>query len=216
MPEHVLGGVGFLVGVGVGVGVVGEGVGVLVGVGVGIVGEGVGVLVGVGVGVVGVGVGVLVGVGVGVGDGELQNGTVIVFVSVVILAMKDNALPVHVIPGPTVIPSLSIIFPAKVVLGSNVVAAPGVHQKSHAVAPFINETVEPATVVRAPDILKTYVPLPLRLMPAVPIEAAPVIQYTFGVYSPMGSRLVSVAKSMAPTSNVYVHGNAFKLFNLAL
>jgi len=100
------------------------------------------------------------------------------------ISPEDNALPFHVIPAPVVIPKLSIRFPAKVELGSKVVAAPGVHQKSHGVAPFINDTVDEATVVRAPVILKTNVPLPLSFIPAVPIEAAPVIQYTFGRYSP--------------------------------
>jgi len=97
-----------------------------------------------------------------------------------IVPPKDNALPCHTTSASIVIPESSILLPAKVEKAPNVVAPPGVHQISHAVEPF-NNTDDEATVVRAPVILKTYVPFPLRLIPAVPIEEAPVIQYTPGV-----------------------------------
>src|SRR6476646_4581398 len=44
------------------------------------------------------------------------------------------------------------------------------------VVPLASDTVEPDTEVSAPFILKRYVPEPLRVIPAVPMLAAPLIQ----------------------------------------
>lgn len=168
-------------GTGVGVGVdvdVGVGVGVTDGVGVGVT-LGVGVEVGVGVGVAD-GVGVGVGVAVGVGVETEHDGTVMVFVSVVTVPPKAKALPVNKLLAPIVIPDGSIIVPLKVELAPRVVAAVGVQNTSQDDAPPGNVTAELATVVNAPLILKIYVPAPFKEIPAVPIDAAPVVQYTPG------------------------------------
>ncbi len=151
------------------------------GVGVGEeLGDGVGVTLGVGVGVID-GVGVALGVGVGVGVEAEHNGTVIVSVSVVTVPPKAKALPVNKVVLPMVIPEASIIVPLNVELAPRVVAAVGVQNTSQDDAPPGNVTTELATVVSAPLTLKIYVPAPLREIPAVPMEAAPCIQYTPGV-----------------------------------
>ena len=150
---------------------VGKGVGVRVAIGVE-VGVGVGESVGAGVGV-GVGVGVSVGVGVGVGVGATHEGTVIVSASVVTVPPKAKARPVNNAVLPIVIPEASIIVPLIVELAPSVVAEVGVQKTSQDDAPPGNVTEELATVVNAPLILKIYVPVPLREIPAAPIEAAP-------------------------------------------
>lgn len=155
------------------------------GVGVG-VNVGVGVRVGVGVGVgVGVSVGLGVGVGVGVGVRTAQVGTVIVSVSVVTVPPNAKALPVNSEVLPMVIPEASMIVPLNVEFAPSVVAAVGVQNISQDDAPPSSVTVEFATEVRAPLILKIYVPAPLRAIPAVPMDAAPDVQYTPGAYIPI-------------------------------
>lgn len=132
----------------------GTGVGVGVGVALGVEG-GVGVMLGVGVTLgVGVGVGVALGVGVGV---EIEHvGTVIVSpTAVVTVPPKAKALPFHVTLLPNVIPAALISVPANVELAPSVVAATGVQNTSQDDAPLVSETLELATEVRAPVILKT-------------------------------------------------------------
>jgi hypothetical protein len=107
-----------------------------------------------------------------------QVGTILI-VSVVVETVppKDNALPVQVIVLPIVVPEASMSVPWNIEFAPNVVAAPGVHQTSQAVAPFDSVMIELADVFRAPVILKMYVPLPLRvIVPPPPIVAAPEIQ----------------------------------------
>jgi len=99
-------------------------------------------------------------------------GLVIVSVAVETVEANAKALPVHVIVLPIVIPELSMSVPMNVEFAPSVVAAVGVQNISHAVAPPANLTAELATVVKAPVILKMYVPPPLRVIPPVPIEAA--------------------------------------------
>ena len=163
----------------------GAGVGVEVMLGTD-VGPGVktGVALGVGITVgAGVGVGVALGVGVGVGVGveDTHAGTVMVSVVVETVPPKAKALPVQVIVLPMVMPEASILVPTNVELAPSVVAAVGVQNTSQAPAPPANVILELATEVSAPPILNMYVPLPLRVMPAVPMDAAPVVQYTPGV-----------------------------------
>ena len=74
-----------------------------------------------------------------------------------------------------------MLVPLKVELAPSVAAAVGVQKTSQADAPPVNVTAELATVVSAPLILKMYVPAPSRVIPAVPMEAAPETQYTPGV-----------------------------------
>jgi hypothetical protein len=97
-----------------------------------------------------------------------------VMVSVVVETVPPNAkaLPDQVIVLPMVIPEASMSVPRNVEFAPSVVAAIGVHQISHADAPLANRTAELATEVSAPWTRKMYVPLPVNVMPAVPIDAA--------------------------------------------
>jgi len=76
-----------------------------------------------------------------------------------------------------VIPASSISVPINLEFAPSVVAPLGVHQTLQGDAPFDSVTIEFAVVERAPIILKTNVPRPLRvIVPPPPIFAAPVIQ----------------------------------------
>lgn len=109
-------------------------------------------------------------------------GTEIVSTSVETVPPKAKALPSQVTVLPIVIPDASISVPAKVEFAPSVVAAVGVHHRSHEDAPPANVTMELAEVVRAPSILKMYVPAPVSvIVPPPPMLAAPSIQYTPGV-----------------------------------
>ena len=101
-----------------------------------------------------------------------QFGAVMVSLVVVTVPPNPKALPVQLTVLPMVIPEASMSVPRKVDGDPSVVAAVGVHQTSHADAPLANLTAELATDVRAPFTRKMYVPLPVRVMPAVPMEAA--------------------------------------------
>lgn len=107
--------------------------------------------------------------------GSAHGGTVIVSPVVDTVPPNARALPPHCTVLSIVIPAASITVPWKVEFAPSVVAPPGVHQTSQADGP-LNVTTEPATVVSAPVILKMYVPLPPRVIPPVPIEAAPSMQ----------------------------------------
>jgi hypothetical protein len=127
---------------------------------------------------VGIASGVVVG---GTGGGVTAHvGTLIVSALVVTVPPNDKALPAHVTLLPTVIPEASILVPANVELAPSVVAEVGVQNTSQADAPD-NVTTELATVVSAPFILKMYAPAPERVIPLVPMDAAPDVQYTPGV-----------------------------------
>lgn len=106
------------------------------------------------------------------GGGAEQVGTVMVSVSVVTVPPNANAIPVHVTLAPAVMPAASMAMPLNVELAPSVVAEVGVQNTSQADAPA-SVTFELATEVSAPLILKMYVPAPLRVIPAVPIDAAP-------------------------------------------
>ena len=112
---------------------------------------------------------VVVEVGVGVGAG--QEGTLRVSVSVVTVPANDKARPVQVTVLPIVIPASSMLVPTKVEFAPRVVAAVGAQKTSQDEAP-LSVTTELASVVRAPSILKIYVPLPERVIPPAPMEAA--------------------------------------------
>jgi len=77
-------------------------------------------------------------------------------------------------------PEASILTPLNVELAPSVVAEVGVQNTSQDDAPPDNVTTEFATVVSAPLTLKMYVPAPLRVIPAAPMDAAPDVQYTPG------------------------------------
>jgi len=113
-------------------------------------------------------------------DDELASkghvGTVIEFLEVVTVPPNESALPIQTARFPRVIPASSITVPMKVVSAPSVVAAEGVHQTSHSDEPLDRLTTELSTVVSAPSILKINVPAPLKVIPAVPIEAAPSTQ----------------------------------------
>jgi hypothetical protein len=100
-----------------------------------------------------------------------QVGAVMVSVLVVTVPPNANALPVHVVALPTVIPEASMLVPTNVELAPSVVAAVGVQNTSQADAPA-KVTTELETLVKAPLTLKMYVPEPLRVIPAVPMDAA--------------------------------------------
>ena len=142
-------------------------------------------------------------------DAMIQIGTVSVTVSVVTVPSNAKALPDHVVLAPTVMPALAITVPANVVLAARVVAAAGVQKTSHTDAP-INVIAAPAVDVSAPPVLKTYIPLPLSVREP-PISIAPVLQYTPGVYVPIGPCVVSVERLIAPPDgNVNVHASEAK------
>ena len=98
----------------------------------------------------------------------------VVIVSVVVEIVPPNAkaLPVHVIVLPIVIPEASISVPTNVEFAPSVVAEVGVQNTLQADAPLAKVTTESATVVSAPFILKMYVPLPERVIPPAPMDAA--------------------------------------------
>ena len=100
---------------------------------------------------------------------------VMVSASVETVPPNAKALPVHVTMWPIVIPASSMSVPRKVEFAPSVVAT-GVQNVSLAHAPFATLTAELATVLSAPVILKIYVPAPVRVIPAVPIEPAPTMQ----------------------------------------
>ena len=110
-------------------------------------------------------------------DAAEQVGTVFI-VSVVVLTVPPNAkaLPVHVMVLPMVMPEASISVPWKIVLAPSVVAAPGVHHMLQAEAPPARTTLEFEAEVNAAVILNMYVPPPVRVIPPVPIDTAPVAQ----------------------------------------
>jgi hypothetical protein len=74
-----------------------------------------------------------------------------------------------------------MIVPMNLEFVLRVVAPFGVQNTFQADAPLANVTIELASALSAPSILKIYVPLPLRIIPDVPIDATPSIQYTPGV-----------------------------------
>src|SRR5512135_14253 len=142
--------------------------------------------------------------------GAAQVGTVMVSVSVVTVpAPRDRARPDHTVFAPTVIAlALSMMVPAKVVLAASVVAELGVQKTLQAEAPE-SVTVAPAVEVSAPVGRKMYVPLPFNVR-GPPTSMAPVLQYTPGVYTPIGPCVVSVERSMGPGAKVKVQGWRFK------
>lgn len=141
-----------------------------------------------------------------VAGGTEQIGAVTVS-PILVVTVPPNARinPIQVVSIPNVIPASSRIVPMNVVLAPSVVAWPGVQKTSQADVPE-SVTEEFATVVRAPLILNIYVPFPFKVIPAVPIDAAPKTQYTHGVNTPIDPCVVSVARSIAPGAKVKVHG----------
>src|SRR6185312_16247117 len=93
-------------------------------------------------------------------DSEMSLPCIMSFAPVVIAAAPLNRIPENCVFAPSDAPPT------------------GAQNTLSAVAPFVSETVEPDTEVSAPFILNTYVPEPSRVIPAVPILAAPLIQYT--------------------------------------
>jgi len=108
--------------------------------------------------------------------GATQFGVLIVLLSVVTVPQNDSSLPVHIARLPRVIPAASITVPAKNAFAPIVVAALGVHHTSQADVLLDSLTAELATVVRAQFILNINEPLPVSVIPAAPIEAAPFTQ----------------------------------------
>lgn len=99
-------------------------------------------------------------------------GTVMVSTSVETVPPNAKALPVHITVLPMVIPAASMSVPMNVEFAPSVVAAVGVQNTSQADALPANVTTELATVVSAPVILNMYVPLPERVIPPAPMDAA--------------------------------------------
>ena len=119
----------------------------------------------------------------GVGDGVAAHvPTVMVSLTVETVPPNARACPVQVMVSPIVIPDASMSVPTKVEFAPSVVAAMGVQNTLQADAPLAVLTAELATVVRAPCTLKMNVPLPVRVIPAAPMEAAleAAVQYTPG------------------------------------
>jgi hypothetical protein len=109
--------------------------------------------------------------------GTGQIGTVIVVASVVTVDPNDNALPIHLVFSPTVIPASSMIVHKNVVLAANVVAALGVQKISHEDAPLLVEITVFAAVFNAPSDLKIKLPFQLNKS-GHEIFIAPILQYT--------------------------------------
>jgi hypothetical protein len=99
-----------------------------------------------------------------------QTGIEIVLMSVEIVPPNDRALPVQIALVPIVIPALSIIVPLNVEFEPRVDVAVGSQKILHADDPD-NVITELSAVVKAPLILKIYVPLPERVIPPEPIDA---------------------------------------------
>ncbi len=101
---------------------------------------------------------------------------------VVTVCPKVNALPIHdVILSMVISCAIGIIVPWNVEFALSVVAPFGVQKTSQALAPCVSVTVEFATVLSAPPILKINVPAPLSVIPDVPIDITdeiPAVQYT--------------------------------------
>ena len=114
-------------------------------------------------------------------------------VSNVTAPFRASALPSRFTPVVIEIDVSAKMFPLKIEFVPRVAELPTCQKMLQADAPLVNETTELATVVSAPFIIKTYVPLPESLIPPVPMEAAPVMQYTPGV-SGWDKRLRSVAE----------------------
>jgi len=108
----------------------------------------------------------------GVEDAAHAGTVLMVSVSVETVPPNANALSVHVTVLPMVIPEASMSVPRNVVFAPSVVAASGVQNASQGDAPPATVTAELATVVSAPWILKMCVPLPVRIIPAVPTDAS--------------------------------------------
>ena len=136
----------------------------------------------------------------------VEHARVMVFVSVVTVpAPNDSALPVHAVLAPTVIAfALSMMVPTNVVFAASVVAAVGVQNTSHDDAPLAKVTTEFATEVSAPTARKMYVPAPDSVIPAVPMLIAPVLQYTPGLYTPVGCD--PTVERLTITPKFSVHG----------
>ena len=119
-----------------------------------------------------------------VGDGVVAAHVPTVMVSLTVETVPPNAraCPVHVMVSPMVIPDASMSVPTKVEFAPSVVAPMGVQNTLQADAPLAVLTAELATVVRAPCTLKMNVPLPVRVIPAAPMEAGleAAVQYTPG------------------------------------
>ncbi len=120
-------------------------------------------------GTVAVGVAVAVAVGVGV---AAHVPTVMVSRTVETVPPNARACPIHVMVSPIVIPDASMSVPTNVELAPSVVAAMGAQNTLQGDALPDVLTEELATVVRAPCTLKMNVPLPERVIPAAPMEAA--------------------------------------------
>jgi hypothetical protein len=103
---------------------------------------------------VGVGLEVANDVAVGEGLAVWHVGCVMVSVSVDTVPPKAKARPIQVMLLPILIPESSMFVPANVELAARVVASPGVQKTLHSEAPFERETLELATVVKAPVDLK--------------------------------------------------------------
>src|SRR6185312_6551336 len=115
------------------------------------------------------------------------DGTVIVSTDVETVPPNAKTLPMMLTLFPIVTPAASSIVPANLLFVPSVVAPVGTHDTVAACALF-NVIIELSTVVSAPPILKMYTPSPESVIPPAPIEAAPVVQYTPGVYTPPCTR----------------------------
>src|SRR6476620_6528340 len=116
-----------------------------------------------------------------------------------VIADSEMSLPCIMSFAPVVIAAAPLnMVPENWVFAPSDAPPTGAHNTLLAVAPFVSETVEPDTEVSAPLILNTYVPFALSVIPAVPILAAPLIQYTPGAYWPIAPCVVSVARSIVP------------------
>src|SRR5579872_4637211 len=126
----------------------------------------------------------------------------------IVTADSEISLPFMMSFAPVVIAAAPLnMTPENCVVAPSDAPPTGAQNTFSIDAPLVSVTVDPSAEVSAPFILKTYVPVALSVIPAVPILAAPSIQYTPGAYWPMCPCVVSVARLIAPFANVNVHAS---------
>src|SRR6476646_11483786 len=104
----------------------------------------------------------------------------------IVTADSEISLPCIMSFAPVVIAAAPLnMVPENCVLAPSDAPPTGAQNTLLVVAPFASVTDDPSTEVSAPFILNTYVPVALSVIPAVPMLAAPLMQYTPGAYCPM-------------------------------
>src|SRR6476661_5738652 len=101
----------------------------------------------------------------------------------IVTADSEISLPCIMSFAPVVIAAAPLnMVPENCVLAPSDAPPTGAQNTLLVVAPLVSVTFAPDTEVSAPLILNMYVPVALSVIPAVPMLAAPLMQYTPGAY----------------------------------